>query len=653
MQWIASIIVVAVPAVIFIWVVVPYNNYLLANAQIADDYMMPIAAFLMMVLVAGLNPLLRLFSARAWLDRRQLAVIYSILLVTCLVPSGGLRQTIHPLPVVVDAVNNDAAVAAAYEELAPPPSLFPGPLTLGAVTPAVDTFIDELPAGQPMPWKAWIPPLFAWGGFMAPWYLMMVAMAVIFFAYWRDVERVQFPLLDVMQPLVDVPDGPQRKLPPIFRNPAFWSCLLFVLLLHSLREGHRYFPDRIPSFPLRVRLFDFFTELPWRHMGWWMMRITVHFIYMGVAFFAPTRISFSVWFFQVVYAFYLMIGRAYLPAFDEQIVGAHRLGAFIAFPIFVLWLARRHVARVARAVVRPAAAAEDRAYRLAGISLAVGLGGMLAWLLWVGVPFLWAVGLVLAGFMFSLTLMRIIAETGLPLFFPDPGYVVTLVKLFPVAWRSAASMYFSGVLGVWFGPGQRVSVATVAAHALGINRKHKAPQHTVLGAVFMVVLLASIVGAGWVHLHISYRNPEVICGGPIAGWGRNQLDPATDLLREHLRGAGRQELSEQGPGILFGGGLTLLLYTLCQFVPSWPLHPVGLLGVGTWAVARMWHNVFFGWLAKVLVLKYGGPRLYAKAKHAVIGLIMGEVVAVIAWNLFAAMRAVMGMTYYRVEILPK
>jgi hypothetical protein len=37
MRRVWPIIAVTIPAVIFIWVVVPFNNYLLANAQIADD----------------------------------------------------------------------------------------------------------------------------------------------------------------------------------------------------------------------------------------------------------------------------------------------------------------------------------------------------------------------------------------------------------------------------------------------------------------------------------------------------------------------------------------------------------------------------------------------------------------------------------------
>jgi hypothetical protein len=292
-------------------------------------------------------------------------------------------------------------------------------------------------------------------------------------------------------------------------------------------------------------------------------------------------------------------------------------------------------------------------YRLAAIALVAGMSGMFAWLIWVNVPFLWAVGLVIAGFLFSLSLMRLIAETGLPLFFPDPGYVVALANMTPVAWRTAASMFYSGVMGVWFGPGQRSSVATVATHALGIDRKHKVRQHSVLGAVFIVVLVASIVGAGAVHLYMSYNRPEMARGRQMAWWGRLQLNGPTALLQEQLRGGGKQELAKPAPHLLFGGGMTVLLYSLCQLMPHWPLHPVGLLGAGTWCVARMWHNVFLGWLLKVLVLKYGGPDLYRKVSKAVIGVIVGEILALIGWNLFGAIRAAMGMAYHTTDILPK
>ncbi|MDE0821875.1 MAG: hypothetical protein OSA95_12185, partial [Opitutales bacterium] len=64
--------------------------------------------------------------------------------------------------------------------------------------------------------------------------VMMVAMAVIFFAYWRNTEKVAFPLLDVMRPLVDVPEEGKRRIPDLFRQPIFWYCFSAVFLMWSL-----------------------------------------------------------------------------------------------------------------------------------------------------------------------------------------------------------------------------------------------------------------------------------------------------------------------------------------------------------------------------------------------------------------------------------
>jgi hypothetical protein len=256
------------------------------------------------------------------------------------------------------------------------------------------------------------------------------------------------------------------------------------------------------------------------------------------------------------------------------------------------------------------------------------------------------------GFLSALTLTRVVAETGIPFFFPQSHQVQALVRLIPTAWRTAAGMYFSGVLGAWFGINQRVCIATAASQALGMNRKHRASHHAVLGAVFMALLLVSVVGAGMVHLHIAYRNARGLDGRPIAYWGRHQFYMAEGLLMETVRGVPARKVSKHVPRFLFGGGLTVLLYALCQLSPTWPLHPVGLLCVGTWSMSQIWPNVFLGWLAKTLVLKYGGVTLHRKAGNVFIGFVMGEVAAVIAWSLFAAVRAGLGMNYHVVTVLP-
>ena len=648
------VIAVSIPAVAVIWIVAPCNTFLLHNGHIGDDYLTPIATFLLLLIVLLVNPLLGRLSKSGFrfLDGGQLALVFGILMMATVLGTGGLnRHTLFALPKTVHRANTDARMADAYKELDPPASLFPDSLEYGTDIPNTLAFVDELRPGQSLPYRAWLPPLLSWCAFALPWYLTMMAMAVIFFSYWRDVERVPFPLLGVLQKFVALPkDG--GRLPTIFRSRAFWVSLGIVVLLHSLRQGNRYLPDRMPGFPLNWSFEGVFSENPWRHMGWWMKSGAIFFSFLGIAFFVPTRISLSVWIFQVVYAIYMMLGTAYAPPFDFTTLRDHRLGATLAFPLCVLWMARRHLANVARAVVKPGANPDNRAYRVAGVCLLAGMLGMIAWLRWVNVPLVWAICITLTGFLTSLAMMRVVAETGLPLFYPPPDCFIPLASLIPLAWRTHAGMYFSGVMAAWFGPGQRVCVATAATHAMGLNKEIKPRGHAALGGLFMLVLILTILGAGIVCLNIGYRNSSTPGGAYIADWSSAQLNTAENFLLANVSGSGTCELARSGPRVLFGAGLTTLLYGLCQLTPYWPIHPVGMLSIGSWSVMQIWPNVFLGWLCKVLVLRYGGPQLYRRLGVVFIGLVAGEVIAAIGWALFSSARAASGLPYFPVNILP-
>ena len=48
----------------------------------------------------------------------------------------------------------------------------------------------------------------------------------------------------------------------------------------------------------------------------------LYFIFLGIAFFMPTRISFSIWFFVVAYAGYRVMGMSYFPVSPPPLVNA-------------------------------------------------------------------------------------------------------------------------------------------------------------------------------------------------------------------------------------------------------------------------------------------------------------------------------------------
>jgi len=103
---------------------------------------------------------------------------------------------------------------------------------------------------------------------------------------------------------------------------------------------------------------------------------------------------------------------------------------------------------------------------------------------------------------------------------------------------------------------------------------------------------------------------------------------------------------------LFGAGLAALLYWACLSMPRFPLHPIGLLMVVSYFSNTAWVSVFFGALVKVVLLRYGGARLFRAATPAFLGLILGEVLALVLWAIVPGVLVLTGEPYKPVPIQP-
>jgi len=654
MKRVLAALAVGLVGSIFIWIVVPYNNFVLGNSYISDDYMPVAALFVMAVIVLGLNPLLRHWRPRLALDSLQLSLVFGILLVACVTPSQGLlRELPYGIAGACVRAARDRTVANYYEAVKPPAALFPDPVRYGAETSASTPFIERLAPGERIPWGAWVRPFFAWSGFLVPWWLMMTAMAVIVLPQWRDNERLPFPLLGVQKELVRDPEG-NALLPPLLRKRSFWIGAGLAFALHLMAGLHEYLPESVPAIPLQWDLSRCFTEEPLRFLPYYIKVNRLHFIFLGLAFFMPNRIGFSIWFFQIAYAVMVVIWRAYHPPFYYEVITDHRIGAFFAVPLWILWLGRRRWMQVFGALFRPDGDERFRD-RAAAAGFVGGCAGMFAWLLWVGVQPVWALSLIVLAVLYALAITRIVAETGLPLIAPDTRYTFTLLRLIPASLRNAATTYFWAVVAFFIGHGNRLCVSTMMVHAMGLDPEQKPKRQTGLAILFLGVIVLSVVICGSAHLWASYHHSMTLDGreSPVSRWGVYMLTWTGEArVREYLSGAGAGSPVNHPAHIAFGAGLAALLYWLCQISPRWPLHPVALLFVANWYAHRVWFNVFLGWSAKMLILRYGGARIYRSARPFFIGLVLGEVSAVAFWGVVTGVLAALGRPYYVVQILP-
>ena len=63
----------------------------------------------------------------------------------------------------------------------------------------------------------------------------------------------------------------------------------------------------------------------------------------------------------------------------------------------------------------------------------------------------------------------------------------------------------------------------------------------------------------------------------------------------------------------------------------WPLHPLGFVISVGWLTGQIWFSVFVSWSLKLVILKYGGGKLFTALKPFFLGLILGEATVAGFW----------------------
>jgi len=631
---VAVALVIALIGCVTIWVVVPYNNFALDNTYISDSYLPEIVIGLLLGLVLLVNPLLRLLGASMMLDRRQLALICSLMLFAAIVPSNGLMRM---FPRFVAQMNQDFNSRPATTRIAVdeqfPQQLFPDPLpTRGedgsiktAETPISDQFIDELNPGESVPWSSWFGPMALWGIFILGMWMMMLGLGGVVFPQWRDRERLPFPLLTVYQSLTGTLDEPSdRTLPAVFYSKGFWVACGVVFFIHGLR-GLNVFTDAFPSFPLSWNLSEYFQEGVFRHATSTLKSHSIFFSIIGVAYFIPNRYAVSVWGWVLMFAVYATFGRAYLPSFNGgQQVGGLAFGALFAIAIWVLWLGRGHWVLVGRAMLgRDRGTPENSRDRIAGWMFAIGCAVMILWLNWAGCELWWSIVATATAAIIALLMARIIAETGIPVLWMNRFQLTGVVALFPLSWQSPSTMLFGGMFYALVTRASAVSAAVMATLAIGVDKQATAKQQSRVLLGGLVVLVIGFAVCGAVHLNMGYSSAEIATqaktsGSVIESWDRVQRSEFEFFTSNRLY---------QGIGFVMG---MALLWACGRFV-GWPIHPVGILFCYFSIGNLIWFSIFVGWLLKVSVTSLLGGGAYRKVRPVFLGLILGELAAVVFW----------------------
>ena len=136
---------------------------------------------------------------------------------------------------------------------------------------------------------AWVKPLAFWSAFLLALMAALFCINVFFRQPWTEKERLSFPIIQI--PLLIC-----TSLGELLRSRLFWIGFGVTAAIDTLNGFNTLYPT-FPKVPI-VKAFEFreyFVERPWNAIAG--TEINLYPFVIGLAYFLPTDLAFSCWFF--------------------------------------------------------------------------------------------------------------------------------------------------------------------------------------------------------------------------------------------------------------------------------------------------------------------------------------------------------------------
>lgn len=507
-----------------------------------------------------------------------------------------------------------------------------------------------------IPWHAWGPMLTGWGIFLFFVYALMFFTALMFRKQWTQREALPFPLVEVP---VQMASGDTRgQSPPtasFWGNRAMWAGLLLAIFVHLFKGMNALYPDW-PIFPVNmhgsVRLL--FTERPWNAMP--AISAELYLGGIGLAYLLTREVSFSFWF------FFLLMGFTHVAAqmLGFSVEGMQRAGimgrpsfiiyqstgAWIMMAVILTWTAREYIGKLFRQAFGANRGDADEPYspRFIVFGFLLSLIGLLAWSWFAGINLLIASTFFVLFLVTSLVLTRTVIEGGF--MFPQPPYYTLEVMTNGIFGSSlnADSLTKLSFVQPMLMVDMRTSVLPAFLHTMKMAEVLRLEPRQVrrLLAAVVVALAVTVAVTVIVSLQVLYQQ-----GGLIGYTWFSKGAPETTFktAADTIKSAPGIDLPSVGWMFLGAFIVFLLVQGRSRFL-WFPLHPLGYLVAPAYPVTRLWFSFFLGWLIKSLIMKYGGSDTYVKLRPFMIGMIIGNIVAMLFWSMFTFWRTGAPLGYW-------
>lgn len=613
--------------------VTPYNDFKVGATYIAGTQFPVGSLFVLFVLAAGVNVVLRKLRPQWAFRRGELLTIWTLITVASGLPSSGMMRYFLPHIVAPTYFSNTTNNWQFKIWGASPGWLFVQDKA------AADAFFVGYRRGQEhIPWAAWAGPLFFWGLLTVLFFVATFCVANVLRRQWVENEKFAFPLVTLPVLLAEEPRS-GRLVNDFLRSPLLWVAVGLMTAVHTLRGLHVLYPA-IPNLPLEWNVSDWLTVRPWNTLGWFPM--IIFFLAVGLAYLLPADVGFSLWFFFLFYKAEILLCTLYNWQNSGPLGGLgqkefHTLQAFggsLGLFLWTLWTAKSHLRDVWDKAVGGARAAqiddtrEMFGYRATLAGLIVSYGGIGLWLWFAGV----GVGLIL----FSLLLMTVtlvliswvVTQAGMLFMQTTYASIDVLGPTVGTAALKVSSLYtVYRWEGMFLYDTREMLIPSVLNGAKTADAAHFSPRPLFRAMILTLAvgLFVSAVASLWVPYYSGGGNSLTTQGWTYRSAPTRPLGLFGGAASAPYPGAPTNYLHVLGG---FAGVLGLLILR-AQFGVG--LHPIGFLGASVHAVHMLWFSIFLGWAAKSTLQRYGGMKGYTAGLPFFLGLILGDVLNSVVW----------------------
>jgi len=368
------------------------------------------------------------------------------------------------------------------------------------------------------------------------------------------------------------------------------------------------------------------------------MKSEIFFTMIGLSFLVPKNISFSLWFFFVIYMVQLLImvwtgqgqgtgSFAWDWWYQANFRSAQGQGALIVFSGFVIYKCRKYIL----CSLFPSSVAnleddERKELKLSSIAfLGCSLGLILILWLSMGTNLYYTLLFYVIILVITIGLVRVVAEGGLLAFQAWANPIHYLRNFFGLdrSWTSASLfaplMVYYAIIFLDI----KTFIAPAMANALKLREDYRMRRlsfHLIVTVGIVVAALTAVI----VSLMMSYdRGADAMNSSFYVAEPR---DYTFNVIRSIVKDAPAATTENISWTLAGGVVMTALLYFRQFFF--WMPHPIGLIMFVNPIMSSYWFSIFLGWICNVAVTKYGNKDSFFRAKGFFIGLIIGELIIV-------------------------